>query len=319
VIKGEEAYDLVILGAGPAGLTAGIYSSRLGLKTIVLESGIPGGRAGEAPFIENYPGFPDGITGVELVEKMTKQCSKFGAEIRTFEEAIDLELKGELKKVTTRKGSYISMAVIIATGTQRRKLRIPGESELLGRGVSYCPVCDGAFFKGLKVIVVGSGEEAASDALFLTGLAGEVVLVTHGGPLEAADELLRRLRDKGVKVIEARVTEIIGKDGVESVRVAYEEGREDVLPADGVFISLGGVPTSELVRKAGVEVDEKGCIKVDRWQKTSIEGVFAAGDCTCGGMQVITATGEGAMAAINASRYVKRKKRTGEGMKTKEY
>jgi len=305
----EQVYDLVILGAGPAGLTAGIYSSRLGLRTLILESGIPGGRAGEAPFIENYPGFPEGIAGVELVERMVKQCSKFGAEIRTFEEAIDLDLKGPLKKVTTRKGSYLSMAVIIATGTQRRKIRIPGESEFLGRGVSYCPVCDGAFFKGLRVIVVGSGEEAAADALFLTDLAGEVVLVTHGAPLEAAEDLIRRIRSKGVKVIEARVTEIGGKDSVEHVKIIYEDGREDVLPADGVFISLGGVPTSELVKKAGVEVDEKGCVKVDRWQRTNIEGVFAAGDCTCGGMQVVTAAGEGAMAAINASRHIKRKKR----------
>ncbi|MEM1658588.1 MAG: FAD-dependent oxidoreductase [Candidatus Jordarchaeales archaeon] len=308
--EGEQVYDLVILGAGPAGLTAGIYASRLGLKTVILESGIPGGRAGEAPFVENFPGFPDGIAGLELVERMVKQCSKFGAEIRTFEEAIDLELKTPLKKVTTRKGSYSSLSVIIATGTQRRKLRIPGESEFLGRGVSYCPVCDGAFFKGLRVVVVGSSDEAAVDALFLSDLASEVVLVTHGAPLEAAEDLLRKIREKGVKVVEARATEITGRDVVEHVKVAYKDGREDAIPIDGVFISLGGVPTSELVRKAGVEVDEKGCIKVDRMQRTNVEGVFAAGDCTCGGMQVVTAAGEGAMAAISASRYVKKVKRS---------
>lgn len=308
--EGKQVYDLVILGAGPAGLTAGMYASRLGLKTVILESGIPGGRAGEAPFIENFPGFPDGIAGVELVERMVKHCSKFGAEIRTFEEAVDLELKAPLKKVTTRKGSYSSLSVIIATGTQRRKLRIPGESEFLGRGVSYCPVCDGAFFKGMKVVVVGSGDEAAVDALFLADLASEVVLVTHGAPLEAAEDLLRRIREKGVEVVEARVAEIAGRDVVEHVKVAYKDGKEGTITTSGVFISLGGVPMSELVRKAGVEVDEKGCIKVDRMQRTSVEGVFAAGDCTCGGMQVVTAAGEGAMAAISASRYVKRVKKS---------
>lgn len=307
--KEGQAYDLVIVGAGPAGLTAGIYASRLGLKTLILESGILGGRAGEAPIIENYPGFPEGIAGVELVERMVKQCSKFGAELKTFEEVIDLELKGELKSVTTRKGRYFSTAVIVATGTQRRKLKVPGETELLGRGVSYCPVCDGAFFRGLRVVVVGSGEEAAVDAVFLAELAGDVTLVTHGGYLEVAEELLRKLGEKGVKVVDARVTSIVGKDGVEAVKIAYEDGKEDVLPADGVFISLGGVPTSDLVRKAGVDVDERGCIKVDRWQRTNIEGVFAAGDCTCGGMQVVTSAGEGAMAAIKASKYVKGKKK----------
>ncbi len=305
----EQIYDVIIIGAGPSGLTAGIYTSRLGLKTLILEGGIPGGRAGEAPFIENYPGFPDGIAGVELIERITNQCLKFGAELKTFEEVVNLDLMGDIKKVTTKKGTYLSRAVIIATGTQRRKLRVPGETEFLGRGVSYCPICDGAFFRGLKVVVVGSGEEAAVDALFLADLAVEVILITHGEPFEVAEDLMRRFKEKGVKIIEGKVANIVGENGVKSVRIIYEDGREDELPVDGVFISLGGVPTSELVRKAGVEVDERGCIKVDRWQRTNIEGVFAAGDCTCGGMQVVTSAGEGAMAAITASKYVKRKKR----------
>jgi thioredoxin reductase (NADPH) len=306
----KQVYDLIIVGAGPAGLTAGIHTSRLGLKTLVLEAGTPGGRASEASIYENFPGFPEGIMGKELIKKMEKQISKFGAEIKAFEEVIDLDFGGELKKVATSKAIYHSFALIIATGTQRRKLEVPGETEFLGRGVSYCRVCDGPFFKGLRVAVVGFAKEAIMDSLFLADIAKEVLLITDEKKIEVAEDLKRRLLERAnVKIVNGKVVAILGENVVEAVKVVKFETKQEVrAKVNGVFISLGWVPTTEIVKKAGIEVDDRGCIKVDRWQRTNIEGVFAAGDCTCGGMQIVTATGEGAMAATKALTYIKWRK-----------
>jgi thioredoxin reductase (NADPH) len=309
----NEIYDLIIIGAGPAGLTAGTYASRLGLRTLILDAKAPGGRAVEAPIIENFPGFPKGITGNELISRMKEQVSKFGAKTKSFEEVVNLDFGREFKTVTTRKAKYSSLALIIATGTQRKKLRVPGETKFLGRGVSYCPLCDAPFFKGLRVAIVGNAEEAVTDALFLADLAKEVLLITHEGELEIADLLKRKLLDKdNVNIVNGKVTAILGENVVKAVKIAeFETMRERQEKVDGVFISLGGVPMTEIVRKAGIEVDERGCIKVNRWQKTNVNGVFAAGDCTCGGMQIVTSAGEGAMAAIKASMYIKKRKRKG--------
>jgi len=310
VSEKKQVYDLIIVGAGPAGLTAGIHTSRLGLKTVIFEAETPGGRAAEASMYENFPGFPEGIMGKELIEKMVKQISKFGAKMKIFEETIDVDPRGELKKVTTSRATYHSFALIIATGTQRRKLKVPGENEFLGRGVSYCRVCDGPFFKGLRVAVVGFAKEAMMDALFFADIAKEVLLITHEGKIEAAEALKRRLLEKAnVKIVNGKVDAISGENVVKAIKIVMfktkKEVREEV---DGVFISLGWIPTTEIVKKAGIDVDDRGCIKVDRWQRTNIEGVFAAGDCTCGGMQVVTAAGEGAMAAIKALTYIREKR-----------
>jgi thioredoxin reductase (NADPH) len=308
--EGKQVYDLIIVGAGPAGLTAGIQASRLGLKTLVLEAGTPGGRAAEDSIYKNFPGFPEGIKGRELVEKMEKQISKFGAKMKLFEKAIDINLRQELKKVTTSEATYHSFALIIATGTQRKKIGVPGETEFLGRGVSYCRVCDGPFFKGLRVAVVGFAEEAIKDAMFLADIAKEVLFITHKGKIEAAEPSKRRLLEKtNVRMVNAKVVAILGENVVKAIKIIKFETKQEVREeVNGVFISLGWVPTTELVKEAGIDVDDRGCIKVDRWQRTNIEGVFAAGDCTCGGMQVVTAAGEGAMAAMKALTYVGWKK-----------
>lgn len=310
----ERTYDLIIIGGGPAGLTAGIHTSRLGLKTAVFEAGTLGGRAVEASMYENFPGFPEGIVGKELIEKMEKQISKFGAEVKVFEEAIDLEVKGALKTVTTSKAIYRSFALIIATGTQRRKLGVAGENEFLGRGVSYCRVCDGPFFKGLRVAVVGFTKEAIEDSLSMADTSKEILLITHEEKIEAADALKEKLLEKAnIKIVNGKVAAILGEKVVKAIKIVESTSKQKLLEkVDGVFISLGWVPTTEIVRKAGIEVDERGCIKVDRWQRTNIEGVFAAGDCTCGGMQVVTAAGEGAMAATTALKYIRRKKEQAE-------
>ena len=306
----EKMYDLIIIGGGPAGLTAGIQTSRLGLKTAVFEAGMLGGRAAEASMYENFPGFSEGIVGKELVERMERQLSKFGAKVRAFEEANDLQVKGNLKIVTTSKTIYRSFALIIATGTQRRKLGVAGENEFLGTGVSYCRVCDGPFFKGLRVTVVGFTKEAIEDSLFMADISKEVLLITNEGKIEASDALKKKLLEKAnIKIVDGKVVAILGEKVVKAIKIVEFTSKQELLEkVDGVFISLGWVPTTEIVRKAGIEVDERGCIKVDRWQRTNIEGVFAAGDCTCGGMQIVTAAGEGAMAANTALKYIRRKR-----------
>jgi len=304
----NQKIDALIIGSGPAGLTAAIYTSWLGLKTVVLETGIVGGRAWLAPQIENFPGFELGIKGSELVEKMRLQALRFHAEIREDEEIIGLELKGEVKRVVSRKHTYEAKTVIIATGTQRRKLLVPGETDFIGRGVSYCVTCDGPFFKHATVVVVGNGEEAAADALFLADIANKVMLVTNEPKLEISGTLADRLRSKpNVEVIKGKITKIVGEQIVKAAKILdFGTQLEVEKDARGVFVSLGGVPLTAIVRNAGVATDRTGCLTVDRQQRTSIEGVFAAGDCTCGGMQAVTAAGEGAMAAMRASSYVRK-------------
>ena len=305
-----NTHDIVVIGAGPAGLSAAIYTSWLGLKTIVLEGKIPGGRTIEAPRIENFPGFPNGVEGAKLSQKMAKQAKRLGACVKMTEEITNMELNGTIKNVFTRMAAYSASAVIIATGTQRRKLMVQGEAELLGRGVSYCTICDGPFFKNATVAVVGHSEEAVIDALFLADIAKSVLLVTHGQSLEVSGALTRRLLDrKNVEVVGDTVEAILGEAVVASIRIIQsKDGKRTEREVNGVFIALGGVPMTGIVRKAGVNTDERGCIIVDRAQRTNLDGVYAAGDCTCGGMQVVTAAGEGAMAGMRAAAYVKRLK-----------
>jgi thioredoxin reductase (NADPH) len=299
--------DVLIVGAGPAGLTAAIYSAWLGLKTVVLESGIAGGRAWMAPNIENFPGFEHGVKGSDLIQKMTEQATRFNAEFKTEEEVVGLDVKGEVKKVTSRKQTYEAKVLILAMGTQRRKLRVPGESDFLGRGVSYCAICDGPFFRKRMVVVVGNSEEATIDALSLADIASKVTVVSQSTDLDIEGTLLARLKNKpNVETVLGQVMQIFGDKVVKSIKLQRLNNGEEEIPVDGVFVSLGGVPLTAIVQSAGIATDRNGCLNVDRQQKTNIEGVFAAGDCTCGGMQVVTAAGEGAMAAMRGSAYVRR-------------
>ena len=304
----EKDIDVLIIGAGPAGLTAAIYSAWLGLKTVVLEAGIVGGRTLLAPKIENFPGFEFGVKGNDLVEKMRLQALRFHAEIKDGEEVIGLNIKDEQKQVVSRKQTYRSSAVIIATGTQRRKLLVSGETDFLGIGVSYCVTCDGPFFRNATVAIVGNGEEAAIDALFMSDVASKVLLVSEQRELNIEGALLERIRGKpNIEIIKGQVVKIVGTQVVKAIRILqYDSQREFEREIKGVFVSLGGVPLTTIVKNAGLAIDRTGCLTVDRQQKTNVEGVFAAGDCTCGGMQVVTAAGEGAMAAMHASGYVRK-------------
>jgi len=301
-------YDIVIIGGGPAGLAAAIYTARMGKKTLLLEGKMFGGRATTAPHVWNYPGFPEGITGTELIDLMVKQAEKYGADLKYATEVVDLELEGNVKKVVTREGTFEGHSVIVATGTQNKKLRIPGETEYVGLGVSYCPVCDGPLYRGLKVTVIGSGSEAFEDAFFLSGFAKQVTLITHTPEIEAEQKLVDEAKTKSnIAIVAGQLLNILGDQVVTSITYQqYEDDTEHTLPVDGVFVSIGAAPLTALVKKAGVNVDNRGCIKVTRQQITNLQGVFAAGDVTCGGMQVITAAGEGAMAGIQAYRFLKK-------------
>jgi len=304
----SKKVDVLIIGGGPAGLTAAIYSAWLGLKTVVLEAGVVGGRAWLAPKIENFPGFELGVKGSELAEKMRLQALRFQAEIADVEEVVGLDLKNECKRVISRKQTFEASAVIIATGTQRRKLLVAGETDFVGLGVSYCVTCDGPFFRKATVAVVGNGEEAAMDALFMADLASQVLLISEQQELNFEGTLIDRLKSKpNVEIVMGQVVKIIGEQVVKAVRLLeFDSKREVERDVKGIFVSLGGVPMTTIVKNTGVATDASGCIVVDRQQKTSVEGVFAAGDCTCGGMQVVTAAGEGAMAAMRASAYVRK-------------
>jgi len=296
----SEKVDVVIIGAGPAGLSAAIYASRRGLRTVVLEKQFVGGRMVMAHLIENYPGFPEAVTGTQLADLMIQQLEKFGGEIR-YEEVVSLNLNDTAKIIASKAHKYEAAAVVLATGTQRKKLLVPGEEEFIGRGVSYCAFCDAPFFKGKDVVVVGDDQEAIDDVEMLSDVASKVLVVPNSSGIIPLKDSLAKLNSKdNIELIEdGRIKSIKGETTVNAVEVETATSKL-LIPTSAVFISVGYVPMTELIRNSGVEVDDRGCIIVDRKQRTNLENVFAAGDCTCGGMQVATSIGEGAMASINA-------------------
>ena len=304
-----ESLELVIIGAGAAGLAAGIYAARSGLKTLILEEKLAGGNTADAPIIENYPGFLS-ISGRELAQKMLAHCKKFNVEIHEMERVTGLNLKGERKTVKTDKAVYETKTVIIASGTHYRELGVPGEKEFYGRGVSYCGVCDGPLFKGKRVLVVGGGNAAAITALYIAGLASQVKLSHRRDVLRAEESLVKALESKeNVEILwNTELKEIKGKDLVEKVTLFNNKtGDTWELKIDGVFVQVGEVPNSQLAREAGVKVDEGGYIVVDVRQRTNIAGVYAAGDVTNHPVkQVGTAVGQGITAALEAYGYVRR-------------
>jgi len=304
-----EKWDLIIIGAGAAGLAAGIYGSRSGLKTLILEEKLAGGATADAPIVENYPGFMQ-ISGAELAEKMLFHCKKTGVVIRDLEAVTALVLNGELKKVKTSRTEYEATAVIIATGAHYREIGVKGEKEFRGRGVSYCGVCDGPFFKGKKVMVVGGGNTACATTLYLSNLADEVFVVHRRDAFRAEEALVRDLASKGnVKIFwNMEIQEIKGDKAVKNVvlrRVQTDEIRE--VAVDGVFVQIGEYANSELAKEAGVESDEEARIKIDIRQRTNVAGVYAAGDVTNHPVkQIGVAVGQGITAALEAYAYIKR-------------
>ena len=294
--------DILIVGAGPAGLTAALYAARAGQKTLVLE-GRSGSRLAINYKLENYPGFPS-IDSGELLRIFRQQAASFGAEIVPGE-AIAVSLDGDPKYVTTKDALIEARSVILATGKPVPKERlIPGEDRLVGPGVSYCATCDGPLFRGAAVAAFGHSEEALNDLRALVHLGCRVLWVpgkSGGGPAAAAVE---EFEAKGIDVRrDARITGILGEGRVERIALAAGDAAEEV-PVSAVFI-FRDIPAGSLFGRAGVALDHKQCVAVDRFQRTNIPGVFAAGDITCGGLQVAAAVGEGCVAALQALMYLR--------------
>jgi thioredoxin reductase (NADPH) len=306
---GEQEYDVIIIGAGPAGLTAGIYCARNGLKTLILEEKLPGGLAAEASLIENYPGFIDGVSGLDLVNRMVKQAKKFAVEINELEPVLELTVKGKKKIVQTEKKRYTTSAIILSSGCHCKHLNVVGESLFQGKGVSYCAVCDGPLFRNRHLIVVGGGNSAAMSALYLSELAAEVKLIHRREGLRAEDALIKDLKRKSVKVmLNTEIDEIKGEQIVKEV-ILFNNKTEKMeeVPVDGIFIHVGETPNSKIAKEAGIDTDSTGFVIVDPKQQTNIEGVYAAGDVTnCEVKQIGTAVGQAIIAALEVFGFLKR-------------
>ena len=301
-------YELAIIGAGPAGYSALIYAVRAGIKTVLFDKGFGGGLASISPKIENYPGF-ESISGIELTEKMKKHANKY-SEINFGEKVQNISKIDDEFKIETNKKTYIIKAILICMGTEYRKLGLPGENELQGKGVSYCATCDGFFFKNKKVAVVGGGNSALIEAIYLKQIGCEEVSLIHRrDQLRAEKAYQDEAVKKGVKIIyQTHVESINGKDKVEYLELHdVKTDKKSNLSVDGVFISIGEEPQNALAKQLGVKLDEKGFVIVDKKQKTSVPGVYAAGDITGGLRQVVTACAEGAIAALSSTEAVGKK------------
>ncbi len=300
-------YDLVIIGGGPAGLTAGMYASRARLNTLLLEKTAPGGQVLVTDWIENYPGFPDGISGYDLIEKMTAQAKKFELDIESGE-VVSLDLSGPVKKIALTDKTISTLSIIIASGASPKKLEIPGEERFTGRGVSFCGTCDGPFFRDRVVAAVGGGDTAVQESIFLTKFVQKVHLIHRRDELRATKILQERAKsnDKIDFVWDSVVTEIGGGlTNVENVRVKnVKTGEERELPVDACFIWVGIDPNAQFLPDE-IRVDEYGFIETDQNMATSAPGVFAAGDVRKTDLrQIATAVGDAATAAFSAEHYV---------------
>ncbi len=297
---------VLIIGSGPAGLSAALYAARADLAPVVLSGMDLGGQVSQTHIIENYPGFPEGISGSGLVEAFQKQAERFGAEI-VFDMAIEADFSRRPFRIKTHGGEFLAESVIIATGATPRKLGVPGEEEFVGRGVSYCATCDGHFFKGMDVVVVGGGDSALEEGLFLTRYAASVTLIHRRDTLRAGAILQKRAREhpKIKFVWNTVVTEIQGEDVVQAVRLKnVRTGEESTLPTSGVFIFIGHTPNTQLF-EGQLEMDGRGYLIADERMRTSIPGVYVAGEAADPVFrQVITSAGMGAAAAMQVTHYL---------------
>ena len=301
-----DPYQLIIIGGGPAGLSAGLYATRARLSTLLIERAIPGGQIINAELVENYPGFPQGISGAELGSLMEQQATKYGLEI-IMAEVEGVEVGEEEKIVHTSEGQYRAKALIIAGGSEHSKLGVPGEEELRGRGVSYCATCDGAFFKDQVIAVVGGGNVAINDALFLTRFASKVIVIHRRDQLRATKILGEgALARPKIEFLWDTVVESIGGDGqVRELGLRnVKTGTESKLEVSGIFVAVGLRPNTGYLEGV-VALSQEGFILVNDQMETGVPGVFAAGDIRAGSArQVSSAVGDGATAAISAERYL---------------
>lgn len=305
----EHLYDVIIIGGGPAGLSAAQYAARSNLKTVVIDKSRTAGALAFASKIENYPGLAEPITGKELLDIFRGQAIRFGAEYIEAQ-VVGVSLEGEIKEVYTMEATYKGRTVIIATGSMGRKPTIKGEKEFLGRGVSYCAICDAAFFRGKTVCVIGDSEEAVKEAGLLTGFAETVYLISPSMKLKV-EEGHPVLKKDNLKVLTGHsVTSIEGSDVVERIKMIDHENNESTLELSGVFVYLhGSKPVVDFLGET-VELSEDECVVTNRMMETSIPGVFAAGDVTCTEVrQVVIAAANGCVAALSADKYIHHRKR----------
>lgn len=302
-----DSYDVVIIGGGPAGLSAGLYACRASLKTLLLERSMPGGQAATTDKIENYPGFPEGISGPDLMMKMDEQARRFGLESR-FSEVMSVQQGQDNNFILkTLEGDITAKTIIIATGAWSKPLGVPGEHEYRGRGLSYCATCDGAFFQGKTVAVVGGGDSAIQEGIFLTKFADKVYIIHRRDKLRATKVLQEKVKNypKIEFIMDSVITSILGQDKVEAVKIKnLKTDVEKAVAVDGIFVYIGKEPSTEIF-KGFIDIDERGYIITDDKMQTSRKGVFAAGDVRQTPLrQVVTAVADGAVAAVSAEHYI---------------
>jgi thioredoxin reductase (NADPH) len=302
----QKSYEVVIIGGGPAGLTAGLYTSRAGLKSLLIEKGVFGGQITYAERVENFPGFPHGISGIELGERMREQATRYGLET-AFTEATSIEITGNEKAIKTLEDSFPTSALILSGGSNRKKLGVPGELELTGKGVSYCATCDGAFFRDLTVVLVGGGDAAITEALHLVKFATRVTIIHRRHQLRATRILQERaLAEPKIQFLwNTTVAAIEGDVLVKRVRlINVQTGRSSFLETAGVFIAIGFQPDTDFVKDI-LPLDEAGHIITNEKMETQVTGILAAGDIRHNSArQAIAAAGDGATAAIYAQKYL---------------
>ena len=295
--EGPQELDVLIIGAGPAGLAAGIYARRAGLSCLVLEKGVPGGQVLTSPMIENYPGFPE-VPGMKLMDQMAEHARRY-VDIREGEEVVRVK-GGDRFEVLTASGRYSSRALILTTGSTHKKLGVKGEDGMTGRGVSYCATCDGFFYKKKEVVVVGGGNTALTDALYLNSIECKVSIVHRRDSFRADKHLQESVADRKISVLfDTVVDEIVGAENVTAVRLRdVKTGSVATKPVDGVFVAVGEVPSNQLAVELGLEMDPGGFVVVDRTFRTNVPYVYAAGDLSGGIRQIVAAVHGGAAAAL---------------------
>jgi thioredoxin reductase (NADPH) len=320
----KQIHDVIIVGAGPAALSAAIYTTREDIDTLLFERGVIGGLIAITDWVDNYPGFPEGVAGLTLADELRKQAERFGAVIE-LGEVTKLIDEGKYKHLETTSGDMYAKAILLATGTDYKKVGVPGEKEYYAHGVHYCATCDGAFYRDKKLVVVGGGNSAVQEAMFLTRFASHIDLLCRSDHLRASEVLQHDLKDKHADKITVHyntttdeivgennaVTKVIGTDKVAGKKVEFE--------TDGVFVFVGLKPNTEFLKDSAIELDDMGFVKMSDDLETSIPGVYGAGDMRSGStMQIATATGEGATAALRIREYlVEHAREFGDDMSTK--
>jgi thioredoxin reductase (NADPH) len=301
----QNVRDLVIVGAGPAALSAAVYTTREDIDTVLLEKGAIGGLAAVTDWIDNYPGFSKGISGLDLAAELEAQAERFGANIE-YAEVTKIIDEGATKKIVTVEGEFNSKAVLIATGTDYKKMGVPGEQEYYGRGVHYCATCDGAFYRDKRLVVVGGGNSGVQEALFLTRFATHIDLLVRS--TVKASEVLQHELAKNEKItvhLNTSVDEIVGEDKKVVKVVGQKDGKPATFETDGVFVFIGLLPNTTFLRDSDIELDQFGFVKTDLALRTNMPGVYCSGDVRSGAtMQIATAVGEGATAALQIRHFL---------------